>query len=637
MIHEVQPIPSFPGFPDLRANVTFVPIQFFTIVVPNSSRGTVRIVGYALRKILGWVDEHGNPTQEQLRFTYRELIEKAGVSRESIAEALREAVDRRFLRCLQTPQPDRCGQPAQSGLYELCWDHEGCYTDRLAEFRGFYFPEAVVMEEHDGARLVARPKAARKNISNVFFDYLLPRERLSVIRVVGALLFYSIQWGPGGERKVSVSRSITDLSRLTRLSRQHAHEAVSEAQRRGYIEQVDAGCFDTAAGKESRAATYRIRWAPAVPAGRVLHSESEATTREPVRKSQRALAGRSEKVDGAPVRKDERTQSEKVNEERSGMVNGIRIKTDPKTDQTTATATETLSTEPVADAASSCDLLLKAGFDEVTARRLARKCAHEIVQRQLEWLPHRTATRNRLGFLRRAIEQDWPKPEGAEGGEGVHQSRAKVFASHYYAAYHDFAGEAATEPFPKDITTSAKFLARLLALNRGQDNVPEWGRRFGRLVRDRHRANPKASPNLSFALVLFGDSFLRLLESEGTARRRETTDKAREAHQAAFRGAYLAYLRTAELELQQAQASVYEAFTQHRQRLRRLMSSGPFLTSGERLARFESEESRLLDFADFFQKHPQQIVLEFWAWDAQLNPRRFGSQSTRATPREIHA
>ena len=168
MIHEVQSTPPFPGFPDLRANVTFVPLQFFTIVVPNSSRGTVRIVGYALRKILGWVDEHGNPTQEQLRFTYRELMEKAGVSRDSIADALHEAVSRCFLRCVRTPQPDRNGQSAQSGIYELCWDHAGRYTDRLDDFRGFYYPEAVVMEEHDGARLVARPKAARKNISNVF-------------------------------------------------------------------------------------------------------------------------------------------------------------------------------------------------------------------------------------------------------------------------------------------------------------------------------------------------------------------------------------------------------------------------------------------------------------------------------------
>jgi hypothetical protein len=130
--------PTFPGFPDFRANVTFVPIQFFTVVLPYCARGTVRIVGYALRKVLGWVDEHGNPTREQLRFTYRELIEQAGVSREAITEALREALERRLLRCLEIPQPDSAGQAGRSGVYELCWDREGAYTDDPVAFRGFY-------------------------------------------------------------------------------------------------------------------------------------------------------------------------------------------------------------------------------------------------------------------------------------------------------------------------------------------------------------------------------------------------------------------------------------------------------------------------------------------------------------------
>lgn len=50
-------------------------------------------------------------------------------------------------------------------------------------------------------------KQARKHIPNAFFDVLLPRERLAVIRVVVGLLFYSIQWGPGGERKVLARRN----------------------------------------------------------------------------------------------------------------------------------------------------------------------------------------------------------------------------------------------------------------------------------------------------------------------------------------------------------------------------------------------------------------------------------------------
>ena len=82
--------PEFPGFPDFRANVTFVPLQFFTVVLPHRSRGCVRLVGYMIRRLLGWVDTKGNPTDEQFEFSYRELINEGNLSRASIAGALME-------------------------------------------------------------------------------------------------------------------------------------------------------------------------------------------------------------------------------------------------------------------------------------------------------------------------------------------------------------------------------------------------------------------------------------------------------------------------------------------------------------------------------------------------------------------
>ena len=570
--------PSFPGFPDFQANVTFVPIQFFTVVVPYCSRGTVRIVGYALRKVLGWVDEHGNPTREQLRFTYRELIEDAGVSRKSITKALREAVERHCLRCLQPPRPDRSGQPAQSGVYELCWDHEGRYTDRPDDFRGFFYPEAAVVEVQEVSDIVRRPKAARKNIPNAFFDYLLPQERLSVIRVVAALLFYSIQWGPGGERKVPVNKSISELSRLAKLSRHHVHSAVLEARKRGYIEQVDPGCFDPAAGKESRAATYGIRWNRTAEAGGTARSQAKHLDAQPVKKGEREVE-RSKMVDGAPVRKGERNRSEMVNGDRSKMVNGISIKTELKTDNSTAVPPDGkedrsgMREEAVAD--SRFQLLRKAGFDERVARRLAQRHSEEVIERQINWLPNRNVTRSRLGLLRRAIEEDWPKPDTTDLADND-SSLARGFASHYYAAYHGFEGEARTEPFPKDVEIAAKFIPRLLAQERDEALIPEWGRRFGRLIREKHQGDAKAKPNLSFALVLYGDKFLRMLQQEGATRKRKALGSAREAHQRAFTPAFVAYLRLAETELQEANPTVYEAFAKHRQKLRHLMTSGPF-------------------------------------------------------------
>ncbi len=409
---------TFPGFPDFRANVTFVPIQFFTVVLPYCSRGTARIVGYALRKVLGWVDEHGNPTRERLQFTYRELIEKAGVSRESIAKSLHEAMQRRMLRCLQSPRPDAPGQPAQSGIYELCWDQTGRYTDSPEEFQGFYYPEAAILEVAEGGRVVHRPKAARKNIPNAFFDYLLPREPLSVIRVVGALLFYSIQWGPGGERKVAVSRSITELSRLAKLSRHHVHKAITHARGRGYIEQTDPGRFDPAAGQLSRPATYGIRWITGA-ATKPAAIETSGDGAGPVGKGARGIQ-RSELVNGDPDGKGERDRSEMVHREQSQKVNDVRVKTEPKKPTTTDPNLDHIEDTPalVAVADTSFDLLRKAGFDTRTARYLARKRTAEVIERQIAWLSLRHTDRNRLGLLRRAIEQDWAKPEGVPDEPG---------------------------------------------------------------------------------------------------------------------------------------------------------------------------------------------------------------------------
>jgi len=605
--------PTFPGFPDFRANVTFVPLQFFTVVLPGGSRGMVRIVGYALRRLLGWVDQHGNPTREQLRFTYRELIEKAGVSREAIADALREAVERHCLRCLESPLPDAAGQAAQSGIYELCWDRHGAYTDDPVAFRGFYYPEAVIVEEREGERVVRRPKAARKNIPNAFFDQLLPRERLSVIRVVGALLFYSIQWGPGGERKVPVSRSITDLARLTQLSRQHVHAAVNEARALGYLEQVDGGCFDPAAGRESRAATYGIRWTPGVAAGRVLRLAGEAGSGAPVRKGVRS----------EPVRKGVRDRSEKVNGERSEMVNGIRIKTELKTEtaaergEVAAAAAPKEPGTPVSPTA--LELLLQAGFDERTARPLAQRRSREVIQRQLAWLPARHCTRSRLGLLRRAIEEDWARPEGAP--ETTDLRLGRLFASHYYAGYHGNPGEPVAEPFPKDVQLAAKFLERLPRPPGNDAAVAECGRRFGGFMRARHQRDARARPNLSFALVLHGDEFLRAVPNEPPARQADAPGRAAEARHAALWPEYLAYLRLAEKSVQRASPRLYAAFERKRERTRQAMSGGVFLATADTLARFDGEESRLAAFAEFFQHDPRHPVPDLDEWARQSKER----------------
>ena len=273
---------------------------------------------------------------------------------------------------------------------------------------------------------------------------------------------------------------------------------------------------------------------------------------------------------------------------------------------------------------------MKAGFDLPTARRLARKRTLEIIQRQIEWLPLRNSSRNRLGLLCRAIEQDWPRPESAASADPALR-QGRTFANRYYAGYHGLKGDAGTEPFPKDIQTAAQFLDRLQRLDPDPQRVPEWGGRFGQFMREKHRGDGRAKPNLSFALVLHGGEFLRLLQREAAARGKAALGRAREAHQAAFQDRWREYVRATELRVQASHPEAYAAFAAERSRLRHSMTRGLFLFSAETLARFDGEASRLAGFAEFFHNHPQCPVLDFWQWDERLNPQRFGTTAPGAT------
>lgn len=628
MDRQVTEHTPFPGFPDFRANVTFTPIQFFTVVLPHCKRCCVRLVGYALRKVLGWVDARGNPTRERLRLSYRELEQAAGVSHDVVPAAIAECLDAHCLRQVEGPRPAETGQSGRSGVYELCWDKTGAYTDSPDDFRGFYYPEAALLPVTEGGRVVRRPKAARKNIPNAFFDYVLPREPLAVIRVVGALLFYSIQWGPGGERKRPVKRSITELCRLTRMTRSNVHAAVTQARERGYIVAVNEGRFTPVAGQKNRTTTYAIRWSrdPGLLQAAAAGPDQHPRALRPAQRSAKANGELSEKENGGALRKRERKLSEKENEELSEKENDISIKKELKTSKTTAAAAEVIPDAPVAAAAIA--LLVQVGFDTPTADRLAQGHSPEVIQRQIDWLPLRRSSRNRLGLLRRAIEEDWPKPEGGENIE-PDLSQARTFASHYYAAYHRLEGPAGTKAFPKDIEEATRFLARLQGLE--SRPVAAWGRRFGRFMREKHAADPHAKPNLSFALVLHGDGFLRMLQGEDATRTKDALERARAAHEATFSPRWQAYLRAAEADLQERHPALYDAFRQGRERVRRAMSGRVFVASAETLARFEGEPARLAALAQFFHNHPQCPVLDFWQWDRERNPDRFETKTRPAT------
>lgn len=623
--HSTSPALSFPGFPDFRANVTYCPVQFFTVVLPFSSRGCVRVVSYMIRRVLGWVDAEGNPTEERLAFSLSELSQAAGISRRAVPDVLQEAIERRFIRCVRQPRADTLGRAARSGAYELLWDHDGRYTDSPDNFSGFYYPEAWTEVSVEGENDVRRAKASRKNIPNAFFDVVIPNEPLSVVRSVGALLFYSIQWGTGGERKAPVAKSITELSNLTKLSRHHTHQAITTALQTGYVERISDGIIDFNAGISSRCATYAIRW----QRGPVRMSE-QASVQPPIRalpvqKGERENQGdRCKKVNGEPVQKGERDRCKKVNGDRCKKVNGIILKQDPKTSNTKTAAAP--SDDPTPPAAAAASILLEGiGFDSRTAHELSTAFDHERIARQVGWLSLRNASSNPLGLLRRAIEEDWPEPKGRQQAHEPIAGRA--FAEYFYGAYQGTPGEGATNIFRGDAAEAARFLEAAGVSETEVERAQELGRSFGIFVRAGQGVDSKTRPHLSSALVQFGNAFRKNLRSKGAVRDMEARQRARKAHHDAFQAGYMGYLGAAEKSCQTGNTALYEAFHQDWQRRLADMASGPLRLSGATLERLGSEAARLHAFFDFCRKSGQLRLLDFWEWDGQQNPTPFKEAS----------
>lgn len=352
----------FPGFAAPTSNTTFVPNQFFDVVLPHSSRGVVRLVGYLIRRILGWCDEHGNPQQERIAITYSEIERRAGIGHSSLRQALNEAAAGRFIRCVRDAEASDQNQAAVSAVYELAWDPGEQYIKDPKQFRGFF-----------------EPAGNRTDIPNQFLDHVVRSEPLSVIQVVGAIARFSIGFqARRGVRRQIASLSYQELQRYTRIrSRAALAAAIARAEAANYIVRVDHGVFDKNAGRGSRPGSYALRW-----------SDGFTT---PTPKS--VPADHSENWTEVTPKSEPANHSEK------------------RTDIQTKQRNETKKQKPVSLVnPQGQQMLIEAGFDATAAKVLADRYGLERIRRQVQWLPGRGSARNRLGLLRAAIVGDWPAP-----------------------------------------------------------------------------------------------------------------------------------------------------------------------------------------------------------------------------------
>ena len=596
-----QSQPTFQGFPDFRSNVTYTPIQVFTVVLPNSSRGCVRIVLYMMRRILGWVDENGNPVEEQLKFSLNELANGAGVSRRATIDALREAIANRYVNCLQTPRPKTVGDAGCSGVYELRWcdDH---YTNNLDEFTGFYYKQSYIGPGGE-------PWASRKNIPNDFFDVVVKQERLAVIRIVSCLLFYSIAWGAGGERQVKVKKSYRELAQLTQIDRSTVWRALEEAVAKGYIHRTVNGTFDTSAQNHNESSEYAIFWRKR-ERNPVSVQKCSPTLVAQERCKNAARLQNGAKMQPRSVQKDNTERCKNAIQNGAKMQSENRcknaapykeIKQERKT--TTSRADDRSQNQHFAAAVF---LLTESGLDEGAARLLAKNHALEDIQNQIDALPRRNPTANPPGMLRKSIQENWPLPQQCQTSDAIAERK---FCEGFYASFNGNQGRAIAEATQTDIKAASKLIGHFKQLS----DPDSLGRKFGSFAKSR-------KPDLTScaqALRVSGDAFIASLK----AGRNVKSKQPQPSHRDRAKQRYHTYLKESETRLRQQQPELYGAFIAYREQA---SARNPVLSqlSGAMRQAFESEGWRLSDFEKFIEEQQIQSVLSFHAWQqhAQRTP-----------------
>lgn len=362
----------FQGFEPLTANYLYCPNQFFDVCLPNCSRGAVRIVAYILRQTLGWLDVNGNPRQQNIVVTYRDLIQKAGVSRGAIAPAIKEAVSAGFLICSQQGNAKSVGNAGQSATYVLRWTDSDVYTTNLEQFTGFF-----------------AGGGNRTPIPNSFFDELVGRESLAVLKVVGTVLRHTVGYQNQFGRRQVAPLSYQYISQYAQLSQGRVlAQAIQTAIQSGFIECVVDGTF-AAKISERQAAQYRVRWL------------TNAT--------QPNVGSKKPPVETTPVDRFKNTTNNRSKTPSAERFNkAINRKTETN---------NTVKQQNVAVEEKGIRLLLEAGLDRKTAQQLAANHDCEQINNQLLWLDARKPKENRLGMLRKSIEENWSQPKTLQSKE----------------------------------------------------------------------------------------------------------------------------------------------------------------------------------------------------------------------------
>lgn len=585
---------DFLGFAPPTSNTTYTPNQFFDVCLPHYSRGVVRLVAYMIRKTLGWCDANGNPQEDTILVSYQDLVNRAGISRDMIREAIDEAIAANFIRCVRKGRPKSANKPAITALYELCWHDTDEYIRDPELFQGFY--------EGEGNRT---------DIPNQFFDYVIPNEPLSLIKVVGSVIRFSIGFqARRGRRRQQVQLSYSDIQRYANIrNRTILSSAISDALDKNYLVRIKEGLF-TPTTEEQTSTTYAVKWLDVpfyLPIGQKNVPEAEEGIGQ-------------KNVPGERSEKRTRNGQKNVPEDRSEKRTSIEIKHINETKKQQQQAENGLL---VAVAQLDIFNILKnEGFSTRDAEALANAHPEEQIRNQINWLRKRNPNRNRLGMLRRAIEENWPEPLGSSDQERTKgPCDARTFAMYFYAGFSGNRDVPTAEPSGADTEAAERFVSHLLKVWPDQNRISQWGYEFGQMVSEKTQGHRNTIVSCVIGLRSYGDEFYKQVKRTRQEVIQEAVKKARIEHKREFLSEYIQHLLAEEERIKTESPEAYAAFEEERVKERGFIEKNRFYSDeqrAEQLRLFEEERHRLNHFVQFFKQVPG-----FWQWDAVRNPHAF--------------
>jgi len=393
-----NPQEPFEGFQHLTANFIWCPNQFFDVCLASCSLVGLRTIGHVLYRTLSWLDDQGQPIEQEVVTPVRALID-AGVSKGSVKKGISEAINGKFVECTQEARGTFEGSAAQSAAFTLRWSDKPKYTSDKDVFDGFYAGEGC-----------------RTPVPKEFFTNVLVSQPHSVVKFVGTVLRHTVGYqNQFGGRRTEAPVSLSFFQKYAHVrDRATAIASARLAVERGFLECVSIGEQST-----RTPAKYAMKWRP--EANQAMHGS----------KSQPA-GSRTQ-----PVVVDEQTTSQMLPRIPTSVGTTIQPELGRDSNQSlpnNPTNKKKLSKElskqqqddvVAVDNEEGYRLLRAEGFDVPTARRLSCEHAIDVIERQIAWIDFRNPRDNRLGMIRKGIEQNWSQPVGVDAAQKSTQQVAQ--------------------------------------------------------------------------------------------------------------------------------------------------------------------------------------------------------------------